>query len=113
MKWAEAKTRLSLVTATLNSLWPAMPPSFQQHHVDGRARQVRGGARVQRIGLVSELAVEGGDGVPARHRADAAGVDHGASAPLYRDAGIRTDFSHDEGRSEERRVGKEGGCVCA
>src|SRR2546428_10630222 len=70
MKWAEAKTRLSFVTATLNSLWAGTPPSFQQYGVDGRARQVRGGARVAGVGRVPERAVERGGGVPSRGRPD-------------------------------------------
>src|SRR2546422_11745384 len=82
MKWADAKTRLSFVTATLNSLWAATPPSFQQHHVDGGARHVRGGAGVQRVGIVPELAVARGDRVPPPRRARAAGVPHGTPAPL-------------------------------
>src|SRR6266702_7770174 len=107
MKWAEAKTRLSFVTATLNSLWAATPPSFQQHHVDGRTRQVRGGAGVQRVGLVPELAVERGGRVLARHRVDAARVEHGAGAALYRDACVHPELAHDMGvgrRPQERQI---------
>src|SRR2546425_13131505 len=95
MKWAEANTRLSFVTATLNSLWAATPPSFQQHHVDGRTRQVRGGAGIQRVGLVPERAVERGGRFPARHRADAARVEHGARAALYRDRCVAPELARD------------------
>src|SRR2546430_7429928 len=70
MKCAEANTRLSFVTATLNCLWAATPPSFQQYHVNGRAGQVRRGAGVQGVGLVPELTIERGDGIPSRHRPD-------------------------------------------
>src|SRR5213079_177860 len=107
MKWADAKTRLSFVTATLNSLWAATPPSFQQHHVDGGAGQVRGGAGVQRVGLVPELSVEGGDRVPTRRRAHAAGVHHGTGAPLHRDRRFRAELAGDVGigrRREERQI---------
>src|SRR5437764_4402283 len=107
MKWADAKTRLSFVTATLNSLWAATPPSFQQHHVDGGAGQVRGGAGVQRVGLVPELTVEGGDRVPTRRRAHAAGVHHGTGAPLHRDRRFRAELAGDVGigrRREERQI---------
>src|SRR5213596_3596458 len=91
MKCAEANTRLSFVTATLNSLWAATPSSFQQHHVNGRAGQVRRGAGVQRVGLVPELTIERGDGIPSRHRPDPSDLEH---------------------RSEERRVGKECTVLC-
>src|SRR5207249_1363497 len=107
MKWADAKTRLSFVTATLNSLWAATPPSFQQHHVDGGAGQVRGGAGVQRVGLVPELSVEGGDRVPTRRRAHAAGVHHGTGAPLHRDRRFRAELAGDVGIG--RRRGGPGG----
>src|SRR6267154_6470276 len=80
MKWAEAKTRLSFVTATLNSLWAGTPPSFQQHGVDGRARQVRGGAGVEGVGLVPELAVERSGSIPSRGGPYPPGVEHAARA---------------------------------
>src|SRR2546425_10891775 len=84
MKCAEANTRLSFVTATLNSLWAATPPSFQQYHVNSRAGQVRRGAGVQRVGLVPELTIERGDGIPSRHRPDPSDIEHRAGAALYR-----------------------------
>src|SRR3989442_5109239 len=90
MKWAEAKTRLSFVTATLNCLWAATPPSFQQHDVDARARQIGGGAWIQRVGLVPELAGEGGGRLPAPDRADPAPVEHRAGPPPYPDGAVRT-----------------------
>src|SRR6267143_4840548 len=107
MKWAEAKTRLSFVTATLNSLWAATPPPFQQHHVDTRAGQVRGGAGIQRVGVVPQLAIEHSGRVPARRGADAAGLEHGAGTPLYRDACVRAELAHDVGvgrRREKRQI---------
>src|SRR2546430_17114424 len=102
MKWAEANTRLSFVTATLNSLWAATPPSFQQHHVDGRARQVRRGAGVQRVGLVAELPVQRGGRVPTRHGPDAAPGEHGASAALYGDRRIGDELVGDVGDGRRR-----------
>src|SRR5438552_16200072 len=95
MKCAEANTRLSFVTATLNCLWAATPPSFQQYHVNGRAGQVRRGAGVQGVGLVPELTIERGDGIPSCHRPDPSDIEHRAGAAL---------------RSEERR-GRERGEV--
>src|SRR2546430_12343182 len=61
MKWAEAKTRLSFVTATLNCLWVDTPAPLEQHHIDARAGQVRRGAGVQRVGVIPQLAVERGE----------------------------------------------------
>src|SRR5437773_12164954 len=84
MKWAAAKTWLSFVTATRNSLPPATPPSFEQHRVDRRPREVRGGTGVQCVGVVAQLAVQVGDGGATRRGPDAAGVAHGAGAPLNR-----------------------------
>src|SRR6266566_4916404 len=107
MKWAEAKTRLSFVTATLNCLWVAMPPSFQQHHVDARAGQVSRSPGIQRVGIVPELAVERAGRVPARRRTDAAGVEHGAGAALHRDGRVRAELADDVGVGrprEERQV---------
>src|SRR6266550_4633432 len=90
MKCAEANTRLSFVTATLNSLWAATPPSFQQHHVNGRAGQVRRGAGVQRVGLVPELTIE-----------------HRACAALYPHCRIDTELAGDVRvgrRRQERQI---------
>src|SRR3989442_11991227 len=105
MKWAEAKTRLSFVTATLNSLWAGTPPSFQQYGVDGRARQVRGGAGVEGVGLVPELAVERGGGIPSRGGPYPPGVEHVARAALYRDRRIGAELAGGSriGRSREGR----------
>src|SRR5712691_9748075 len=107
MKCAEANTRLSFVTATLNSLWPATPPSFQQYHVNGRPGQVRRGAGVQRVGLVPELPVERGDGIPSRHRPDSSGVEHRAGAALYPDRRIDAELAGDVAvgrRRQERQI---------
>src|ERR1041384_7596995 len=107
MKCAEANTRLSFDTATLNSLWAATPPSFQQHHVDSRAGQVRRGAGVQRVGLVPELPVECGDGVPSRHRPAPSGVERRAGGALYPDRRIATELAGDVRvgrRRQERQI---------
>src|SRR5207245_2620279 len=98
---------------TLNSLWAATPPSFQQHHVDGGARQVRGGAGVQCVGIVPELAVERGDRVPTRRRAHAAGVHHGTGAPLHHDRRFRAELAGAAGAVVSARVvggGARNGC---
>src|SRR5213592_1002058 len=75
MKCAEAKTWLSLVTATVNSLraaigfpFPPPPPppaALEQDDVDRGAREVGGGPRVARVALVRQLAIELGDGRPS------------------------------------------------
>src|SRR5689334_748534 len=83
MKWAEAKTRLSFVTATLKFLWAGTPAPFEQHLVDRRAGQVRRRAGVQRVSFVPQLAVEGGDRFAPRRRAHAAGVEGGAPPLLH------------------------------
>src|SRR5438046_8120015 len=106
MKWADAKTRLSFVTATLNSLWAATPPSFQQHHVNGGAGQVRRGAGVQRIGLVPELTIERGDGIPSRRRPDPSDIEHRAGAALYPDCRIDTELTGDERVGRRRQESK-------
>src|SRR2546427_7511730 len=100
MKCAEANTRLSFVTATLNCLWAATPPSFQQYHVNGRAGQVRRGAGVQGVGLVPELTIERGDGIPSCHRPDPSDIEHRAGAALYPHCRIDTELAGDV-RSEE------------
>src|SRR6266702_160089 len=65
MKWAEAKTRLSFVTATLNSLRapmrspPLPPPSpLEQHDEDRRPGEVRARAGVHRSARVGPVAAE-------------------------------------------------------
>src|SRR5207247_6413522 len=107
MKCAEANTRLSFVTATLNCLWAATPPSFQQYHVNGRAGQVRRGAGVQGVGLVPELTIERGDGIPSRHRPDPSDIEHRAAAALYPDCRIDTELAGDVRvgrRRQERQI---------
>src|SRR2546425_1183715 len=107
MKCAEANTRLSFVTATLNCLWAATPPSFQQYHVNGRAGQVRRGAGVQGVGLVPELTIERGDGIPSRHRPDPSDIEHRAGAALYPHCRIDTELAGDVRvgrRRQERQI---------
>src|SRR5438445_10141509 len=95
MKWAEAKTRLTFVTATLKFLWAGTPAPFEQHDVDRRAGQVRRSAGIQRVGFVSQLAVEGGDPFAPRGRAHAPGVEHAASHLLHRGRGPQTELARD------------------
>src|SRR5437879_12492577 len=104
MKCAAAKTRLSFVTVTLNALRSSMslpsrfrpsPATLEQDDVNRRAREVGGGARVQRVGLVAQRAIERGDRLPARRRADAAGVERSAGAPLARGSRLVADIAHD------------------
>src|SRR2546430_548066 len=102
MKWAAAKTWLSFVTATRNSLPPDTPPSFEQHRVDHRPREVRGGTGVQCVGVVAQLAVQVGDGGATRRGPDAAGVAHGAGAPLNRGCRVAPELARDV------RVGRRG-----
>src|SRR5438552_18702254 len=103
MKCAEANTRLSFVTATLNCLWAATPPSFQQYHVNGRAGQVRRGAGVQGVGLVTALTIERGDGISSCQRTDPADMEHRASAALYPHSRIDTELARDVRAATRRR----------
>src|SRR5437773_2065229 len=92
MKCADAKTWLSFVTATVNSLRaaigcpfpPLAPAALEQHDIDRRAREVGGGAGVSRVALVPQLAIEGGDGRPTRGCAHAPCVDHATRPALLR-----------------------------
>src|SRR5256885_8109941 len=66
MKCAEAKTRLSFVTATLNSLRAGIAPSpcrgpaaLHQRDEDRGGGEVRRGARILRVAVVAQLGVEG------------------------------------------------------
>src|SRR2546430_10872898 len=107
MKWAEAKTRLSFVTATLNCLWVDTPASLEQHHIDARAGEVRRGAGVQRVGVIPQLAVERGERFPPHRRAHAAGLEHAASPLLHGDRRRKTELARDVGvgrGGEERQV---------
>src|SRR5256886_8639111 len=107
MKWAEAKTRLSFVTATLKFLWAGTPAPFEQHQVARGAGQVRRGAGIQRVGFVPQLAVEGGDRLPSRGRAPAPGVEHAASSLLHGDRSRQSELAGDVGigrGGEERQV---------
>src|ERR1700752_1527452 len=95
MKWAEAKMRLSFVTATLKSLWAGTPAPFEQDQVDRRAGQVRRRPGIQRVGFIPQLAVEGGDRFAPRDRAHPAGIEHLASAPLHRGRGRQAELARD------------------
>src|SRR5437868_14737214 len=107
MKWAEAKTRLSFVTATLNCLWVGTPAPVEQHHIDARAGQVRRGTGIQRVGFVPQLAVEGGERFPSPCGAYAAGLEHAASPLLHCDRRRKPELARDVGvgrGGEERQV---------
>src|SRR4029077_21250 len=104
MKCAAAKTWLSFVTVTLNSLCSAMslpsrvrpsPATLEQDDVDRRAREVGGGARVQRVGLVAQRAIERGDCLSPCRRADAAGVERRPGAPLDRGRRVAAELTRD------------------
>src|SRR5690348_18267261 len=104
MKCAAAKTWLSFVTVTLNSLRSAMslpsrfrpsPAPLEQDDVDRRAREVGGGAGVQRVGLVAQRAIERGHRLPARRRPDAAGVERHTGAPLDRGRRVAAELARD------------------
>src|SRR2546427_11854823 len=91
MKCADAKTWLSFVTATVNSLraaigcpFPPLPPAaLEQEDIDRRTREVSGGAGVSRVALVSQLAIEGGDCRLSRGCAHAPCVDHATRPALH------------------------------
>src|SRR5947199_374350 len=107
MKCAEAKTWLSLVTATVNSLraaigfpFPPPPPppaALEQDDVDRGAREVGGGARVARVALVPQLAIERGDGRPSRGRAHAPCVDHTTRPALHSNCFLGAQLARDMG----------------
>src|SRR6266542_981887 len=114
MKCADAKTRLSLVTATLNVLRAVIvgpggpaPAAREQLDVDRRAREVRRRAGVPRVALVAQLAVERRERVPPPRRADSARVEHRARAALHRHRGCGAALAGDVGvgRSGERARG--------
>src|SRR5260370_41340369 len=105
MKWAAAKMKLSFVTETLNSLRVPTPASFEQHRVDRRPAQVGGGAGIQGVGLVAQLAVERGDFFAPGRGADAAGGEHGAP-PLPRGDGGPEPERAGDGRVARVREGR-------
>src|SRR3989442_5547098 len=84
MKCADAKTWLSLLTATLNCLRPAIgflfsppPAALQQDDADRGAREIGRGPRVARIALVPQLAVERADRLATGGSAHPSRVEHG------------------------------------
>src|SRR5256885_14358385 len=107
MECAEAKTRLSFVTATLNALRVGTPAPFEQHEVDGRARQVGRGAGVQGVGVVPQLAVQRRKRLPPGGGAHSTGPEHGASPVLHRDRRRNPKLAREVGGGrggEERQV---------
>src|SRR3989442_11613468 len=102
MKCADAKTWLSLVTATLNCLRPAIgfsfpppPAALQQDHTDRGAREVGGGPRVARIALVPQLAVERGDRLSTRGSAHASRIEHAPRPSLHVDCVLSANLTGD------------------
>src|SRR5467141_3196208 len=115
MKCAEAKTWLSFVTATRNSLRAAIaspPPTLEQDDADRGAGEIGGGAGVLRIAFVSQCAIEGGDRRASGGCAHAPGVDHLTrpllhadrflGAELARDVGVRPGREQREVRLDDR-----------
>src|SRR5437879_12501318 len=91
MKCAEAKTWLSFVTATRNTLRAAITPpptALEQDHADRGAGEIGGGAGVPRIAFVAQRAIEGGDRRAPRGCAHAPGIDH-LPRPLLHAARLR------------------------
>src|SRR2546426_11514942 len=102
MKCADAKTWLSLVTATLNCLRPAIgfpfpppPAALQQDHADRSAREIGGGPRVARVALVPQLAVERGDRLSTCGSAHPSRVEHGPRPSLHVDRMLRANLTGD------------------
>src|SRR5256885_8288832 len=114
MKCADAKTWLSLLTATLNCLRPAIgflfsppPAALQQDDADRGAREIGRGPRVARIALVPQLAVERADRLATGGSAHPSRVEHGPRPSLHVDRVLRA-------RSEEHTSELQSPCnlVC-
>src|SRR5256885_1737220 len=102
MKCADAKTWLSLLTATLNCLRPAIgflfsppPAALQQDDADRGAREIGRGPRVARIALVPQLAVERADRLATGGRAHPSRVEHGPRPSLPLDRVLRANLPGD------------------
>src|SRR5690348_2711207 len=107
MKWAAAKTRLSLVTETLNSLRADMPSPtpIEQRDEDRGPGEVRGCPRISRVALVPQRAVERRDLLAPGGCAHPAGVEHRAGASRHGGGGLRPELADDVrvGRRREQR----------
>src|SRR5947199_269179 len=106
MKCAEAKTRLSFVTATLNSLRAGIAPSpcrapaaLRQCDEDRGGGEVRRGARILGIAPVAELGVEGLERLAPGGAAHAAGLRHVLRPPRDRDRRPRSSAARAKGES--------------
>src|SRR2546426_7470009 len=106
MKCAEAKTRLSFVTATLNSLRAGIAPSpcrapaaLRQRDEDRGGGEVRRGARILGVAPVAELGVEGLERLAPGGAAHAAGLRSAAGREALQafDAELR------DGRNTDRK----------
>src|SRR5207245_2908489 len=102
MKCADAKTWLSLLTATLNCLRPAIgflfsppPAALQQDDADRGAREIGRGPRVARIALVPQLAVERADRLATGGSAHPSRVEHGPRPSLHVDRVLRANLTGD------------------
>src|SRR2546428_12187804 len=99
MKCAEAKTRLSFVTATLNSLRAGIaassrtPAALHQRDEDRGGGEVRPGARILRVARVPELGVEGRARRAPRGAAHAAGPCHRPRPPRDRRPRVRAQLA--------------------
>src|SRR5438445_12739372 len=104
MKCAEAKTRLSFVTATLNSLRAGIAPSpcrapaaLRQCDEDRGGGEVRRGARILGVAPVAELGVEGLERLAPGGAAHAAGLRHGLTPTRDRGRCLRPEVARYEG----------------
>src|SRR5436309_2655666 len=115
MKCAEAKTRLSFVTATLNSLRAGIAPSpcrapaaLRQCDEDRGGGEVRRGARILGIAPVAELGVEGLERLAPGGAAHAAGLRHVLRPPRDRGRRLRPELTRDVGVGAGGEEGEEG-----
>src|SRR5438552_14876946 len=100
MKCAEAKTRLSFVTATLNSLRAGIAPSpcrapaaLHQRDEDRGGGEVRRGARILGVAPVAELGVEGLERLAPGGAAHPAGLRHILRPPRDRGGRLRPELT--------------------
>src|SRR5438309_11343761 len=114
MKCAEAKTRLSFVTATLNSLRAGIAPppcrgpaALHQRDEDRGGGEVRRGARILRVARVAELGVEGLERSAAGGAAPPARLGHGLRPPRDRGRRFRPELTRDVGVGGGGEEGEE------
>src|SRR3989442_12640276 len=111
MKCAEAKTRLSFVTATLNSLRAGIaassrtPAALHQRDEDRGGGEVRRGAWILRVARVAELGVEGRERRAPRGAAHAPGPCHRLPPPPDRRRPVRAEPAREGGVGVGRAEG--------